>query len=44
MACYNKLGDQCSQRSIALTSNTKFFSPIGCDVLERLGTCIYIGW
>ena len=28
MACYNKLGDQCSERTIALTSNTKFFPPL----------------
>lgn len=28
MASYNKLGDQCSQRTIALTSNHKFFPPL----------------
>lgn len=28
MASYNKLGDQCSQRTIALTCNHKFFHPL----------------
>lgn len=28
MASYNKLGDQCSQRTIALTCNNKFFPPL----------------
>ena len=28
MSCYNKLGDQCSSRTIALTSNSKFFPPL----------------
>lgn len=28
MASYNKLGDQCSQRTIALTCNHNFFPPL----------------